>query len=397
VRVVYYTRPSFFDAALPLAAELAKRVELHLVLEVAPEAWRGSLFDLPLPHLHPGLHEARPVLEPAFPPTVSAYWRACASFQLLVHQQSRSLHAATFKTAARIARFLDDLAPDAVHFDDLTLRALSLLPAMRRHRTVVSVHDPQPHSGERSWRNLLTRRLMYGSARRFVLHNSAQRPAFANSLRVPEANIEVVHLGPYTAYQAWQRAAQPRTRPTVLFFGRISRYKGLEVLLGAMGRIAARVPNVRLVIAGQPLAGYQVPALPTLPSTASVELIDGYVSNAMLADLFQTADVVVCPYLDATQSGVVLTAYAFETPVVASRVGGLPEYVHHGRGGLLFEPGDEDQLAAAVVRVLSEAGCADRLRHGIRDLLREELNWTVAADKLANLYGDLRHARVARR
>jgi glycosyltransferase involved in cell wall biosynthesis len=71
--------------------------------------------------------------------------------------------------------------------------------------------------------------------------------------------------------------------------------------------------------------GYTPPSPPALPRGGALQLIDRYLSNSDAAALFRSASVVVCPYRDATQSGVVLSAFAFGVPVIASAVGGLPE------------------------------------------------------------------------
>jgi glycosyltransferase involved in cell wall biosynthesis len=126
--------------------------------------------------------------------------------------------------------------------------------------------------------------------------------------------------------------------------------------------------------------------VPSLPNGARVEVIPGYVPNRQLAELFQRSTLVACPYVDATQSGVVLTAYAFRKPVVASDTGGLPEYVHHGETGLLVPPGDPGALAGAVVKLLqgvpSAASLAGRIAAGMRS------DWATAAQQTLEIYAE---------
>jgi glycosyltransferase involved in cell wall biosynthesis len=94
----------------------------------------------------------------------------------------------------------------------------------------------------------------------------------------------------------------------------------------------------------------------------------------------------VCPYVDATQSGVVMTAYAFDRPVVATRVGGLPEYVHDGQTGLLVAERDPVALAAALVSVLTNASLRDHLGEGIRVARTTEFDWSRAARETVGVY-----------
>jgi glycosyltransferase involved in cell wall biosynthesis len=106
---------------------------------------------------------------------------------------------------------------------------------------------------------------------------------------------------------------------------------------------------------------------------------DAWISNEERATLFQRAAVVVLPYVSATQSGVIPVAYSFRKPVVATTVGALPEYVDHGRTGLLVPPCDEKTLAAAVVRLLRDPD----LRHSMGENGKRTLFEKCAPDVVA--------------
>ena len=106
---------------------------------------------------------------------------------------------------------------------------------------------------------------------------------------------------------------------------------------------------------------------------------------------------IICPYRDATQSGVVLTAFAFGVPVVASAVGGLVEYVEHGRTGLVVPPGDVPALADAVGQLLIDQSLHARIRDGIRDAAGGELNWNHTVESLLRTYAECRLQRRPRR
>ena len=177
--------------------------------------------------------------------------------------------------------------------------------------------------------------------------------------------------------------------PTVLFFGRLSPYKGLDVLYAAVPRVAAAVPGVRFVVAGRPIPGYEPPTAPRPEAGGHVEAIQDRISNGRLATLLEEATVVACPYRDATQSGVVLTAFAFGRPVVASDVGGLGEYVLPERTGILVPPGDPAALATALVRILVDAPLRKRLAAGIAEEAIGRLSWDRAADEMLAVYDEV--------
>lgn len=139
--------------------------------------------------------------------------------------------------------------------------------------------------------------------------------------------------------------------PLLLFFGFVRPYKGLNVLLEALSAVHVQMP-VHLLVVGEIWGSSEEyrAQIQRLGISDHVTLINEYVPDEHLAHYFRAADVVVLPYVSATQSGVVQLAFGYGLPVIASRVGGLPEVVRDGETGLLVPPGDPDALAAAIVR-----------------------------------------------
>ena len=388
LRIVYYTHTAFLEPALSLIHELSRRAEVHLLLEVGPGAWQTASFDLARRLLPAGLVPADEVLRDAFPEAVRVYWQSTASFNLVIHQERRSLHPNSWKVSRQVIEFVTKLAPTVFHVDDVDVspRLALALRGLRRIPLVLNVHDPVPHSGESNWRKDLSRRLSYGRATQFVLHNHRLKDSFCQSYQLSPERVHVVRLGVYELFNAWSAASTLERDATILFFGRLSPYKGLDVLYAAMRHVARHVPGVRLVVAGRPIPGYQPPPPPLLGEPAIIDVVDRYLTNAELARLNQEASLVVCPYLDATQSGVVLTAYAFGNPVVASDVGGLTEYVVHGETGWLVPAGDPEALASALTRLLRDAPLRAQLRQGVKGFVQRELGWDRVAEEMLAVY-----------
>jgi len=299
---------------------------------------------------------------------------------LLIHGAAGSVGGITVQFA--VAR-----GADVIHVDDVDVspRLALALPGASRPPLVIAVHDPEPHSGERNWRKTLARRLAYPRAAGFILYNGAHRHSFAASQGVDPGAVHVARLGVYDVLRQWP-APPPTGPPTVLFFGRLSPYKGLDVFYEAAQSIARRRADVHFVVAGRPVAGYTPPVPPVLERGGSIEVLGRYLATAAAARLFQEAAVVVCPYRDATQSGVVLTAFAFGVPVVATAVGGLPEYVIPGRTGVLVPAGDAGAVADAVVRILADVEHAAQLRRGIAAAAADEFSWRQTAEVLMGAY-----------
>jgi glycosyltransferase involved in cell wall biosynthesis len=386
VRVVFYTHPHLFDAALPLARELSRLVELHLFLELTPGAW-SAVFETAPASPARGIVPADPILGACVPARIRAYWCDAASFHLVSYGNRRTIHPSSLPVSHAACRFLAALRPDILHLDDVSLRLALDYPELPRI-DVLSVHDPEIHSGERNWRRDLARWLTFRKVRRFVLHNHAQVERFRDRYGLSRDRVAVNHLGVYTTFQEWGDDAAREEPRTALFFGRTSQYKGLDLLYRAMPLVARQLTDVRLIVAGGPAYGYQPPAPPRLTNGGRIELIERYIPAAEVAALMRRAAVVICPYTDATQSGVVLTAYAFGKPIVATRVGGLPEYVRDGETGIVVEPGDAEALAAAIGRVLLDDGLRRTLRAGVERVAANELSWASRARDLVTLYSE---------
>jgi glycosyltransferase involved in cell wall biosynthesis len=169
-----------------------------------------------------------------------------------------------------------------------------------------------------------------------------------------------------------------------LFFGRIWEYKGLEYLIRAEPLISEQVPDVEIVIAGEGEDFQRYRELMARPDTFRVH--NAWISNEQRAEFFNEAAVVVLPYVEATQSGVVPIAYAHGKPVVATRVGSLPECVDDGRTGLLVPPRDEHALAKALIRLLQDDELRREMGSAGRRKLNEECSDEIVAAKHLEAY-----------
>jgi glycosyltransferase involved in cell wall biosynthesis len=172
-----------------------------------------------------------------------------------------------------------------------------------------------------------------------------------------------------------------------LFFGGLSKYKGVEDLIKAEPLIRARMPQATIRIAGfsaNPKYHH------SLVSTGQhIEFLFGRQTDEMVPKLFEWADVLVLPYIEASQSGVLLLGMAFGVPPVVTNVGGLPDVVVDRQNGLVVQPHDVQGLADAVVRLLSE----QRLRHHVIENLvvdgRTTYSWDSIAARTVDVYRQL--------
>ena len=150
----------------------------------------------------------------------------------------------------------------------------------------------------------------------------------------------------------------PMEEKVLLFFGFVREYKGLKYLIHALPRIQKECENIRLFVVGdfggvQNREAYEKIMEENRVKDA-VTVCDGYIPDREIEKYFAACDLVVLPYVSATQSGIVQIAYGFEKPVVVTNVGGLPDVVENGKTGYVVEPENPDALADAVVRYFVE-------------------------------------------
>jgi len=148
---------------------------------------------------------------------------------------------------------------------------------------------------------------------------------------------------------------QPDER-ILLFFGLIREYKGLQYIIQAMPQILSHLKNIRLFIVGDfgDSKAQYLQLIEKLGVGSSIEVHDGYIPDKDVEKYFAACDLVTLPYISATQSAVVQTAYSFEKPVIVTDVGGLPEAVMEGKTGYVVPPRDSSAIAEAVKRYFDD-------------------------------------------
>ncbi len=170
----------------------------------------------------------------------------------------------------------------------------------------------------------------------------------------------------------------------VLFFGYIRAYKGLSVLLKSMATLAPQL-DIHLLVVGEFYEDQRIyrAQVDALGLDGCVTLYPEYIPNSEVKTYFSAADVVVLPYVSATQSGIAQIAYNFDKPVIATNVGGLGEVVLDGRTGFLVPPNDADALAASIQRFFvekKEEEFAGNVRHE-----KKKYTWEAMAEAIESL------------
>ncbi len=291
---------------------------------------------------------------------------------------ARILDALSPSSWLRAGAQLAAWSPDAVllaHWQPLLVPShLGMLRALRRgtpappHVSVL-LHTVRPHEPLPGWRALVAR-LLGACDSAVTLSAAVAREAHALRPQLPTLAAWHPLADPPDPLRSPREARQVLglpDRPTLLFFGHVRGYKGLDLLLDALPAVWRERPDLQLVAAGEVVAGQRRLArrLDRLASQPHARVVwwPGYVPDERMRLLFDAADGVVLPYRRGVQSGVLETALAHGRPVVATRVGAFPDEIRDGVQGALVRPEDPDALARGVLRLLDAnlAGFADAM------------------------------------
>ncbi len=285
-----------------------------------------------------------------------------------------------YRRAARTA--------DVVHFQWLPVQQFDARLLPRSRPLVLTAHDVlprEPRPGQRE-----AQRLLYERFDAIVAHSAHGRSRLIDELGV---QAELVHVIPHGAFAHLAEAPQSpppfvTDKQVVLFFGLLRPYKGIDVLLEAW----REVDDAELWIAGMPRMD-----ISTLRASAppNVRFVPRFITDEQLPPYFRRADLVVLPYREIEQSGVLFTALAFGKPLLLSDVGGFGEIAAAGAARAV-PPGDVVALGEALRELLGDPAMLAALATRSRELGAGEYGWRDIARRTLALYESLLQAGSSR-
>jgi glycosyltransferase involved in cell wall biosynthesis len=249
--------------------------------------------------------------------------------------------------------------------------------------------------------NRASLKIQYRFADHIFVHTNRMKDELARDFGVSPTRITVIPFGinnavPQTAMtgaEARRRLGVGARDKTILFFGNIAPYKGLEYLLDAFRRVKDR-DCYRLIVAGKPRKGSES-YWADLERSIAAELRDrriltriDFVPDEETEIYFKAADLVVLPYTEIFQSGVLFLGYSFGLPVIASDVGSLKDDIVEGKTGYVVAKMDPVDLARAIEAYFGSslyAGLAER-RKDIRAYATERHSWVTVGEMTQRVY-----------
>lgn len=298
----------------------------------------------------------------------------------------------TLEVLRDVALLKQAVQPDVVHLNTLGPSVLFHLETARRSPTPVllTMHSPVMDDASRT-------DTLYGRALRSPDRVNCNSRAVHADLcaRVPElrdrASVTYYGMDP----PAVEPAPRPRERPVVLGYGRMVADKGFDVALRAFDVVRRRHPSAHLRLVGDGAARPELEGLVKELDLRDSVTFTGAVEPGRIPQIINESSLVVVPSRWNEPFGLVaLEAALMARPVVAARVGGLPEVVEEGLTGLLVPREDHVALAEAVVYLLHNFTEADHMGEIARERARARFSWFRCVDEYERLYDQTRHADI---
>jgi D-inositol-3-phosphate glycosyltransferase len=314
---------------------------------------------------------------------------------------------------ARLMRFAARSEPKTLHilwnnkiewFDRTILmlyyKALGKKIALTAHNVNQARRD-----GKDSLSNRLTLRVQYRLCDHIFVHTDKMKEELCRDFGVAQKVVTVIRHPVNNAFpdtdltpsEAKKRLDLRDDENAILFFGRIRPYKGIEHLLAAFRLLAAKHSNYRLVIAGEPKKGSEE-YRDEIERIVKTEFAPGriilkiqFIPDEQMEVYLKAADVLVLPYKEIFQSGVLFLAYSFGLPVVATDVGSFREEIVEGVTGFLCQPGDPAELAKALETYFASDLFLNLKvrRQELKDYAEANHSWNAVADLTRNAYAEL--------
>lgn len=283
-------------------------------------------------------------------------------------------------TLIHLFRVLIKFKPDIIHITSPHHFIFILIFLKIKYPLLQTLHDVVPHPGEKSLiRDLIINTLIRSSTHIFV-HGENLRIHLIQK-GYSRKRITVIPHGDYSFFTEYNQNVNEEN--AILFFGRIYEYKGLKYLIESAPLITKQFPDVKIIIAGRgDFSQYER----LITNKKNFEIINEFIPENRVSELFQKCKLVVLPYIEASQSGVIPIAYAFKKPVVATSVGAIPEIVEHGKTGFLVPPKDPEALAKAIIRLLKNDELRTEMGENAYKKMKEELSWDKIAEKTIETY-----------
>ena len=379
MRIIYISHLPFADCDFPLIRAMQKEnKDVIYLIPVNIHQKQSPLFSIKELYPKSGI----------FPASIYKEFDAYCDYidlnrvYIINSVNKRSLHPSNLLLFCKVFKFLKSTAPDIIHITFVPISLWFILYLFRK-KLALTLHDPFLHSGKSTFRKELCRRIAFKLIHRIIILNKTQLKEFCKYYKYPTEYVTLSSLGSYDCMNLYNSSASLIQGEYILFFGYISIYKGVEHLLEAFQVVQQSYPNLKLVIAG---AGQLYFPEHLYKDNPNIIIINRFITMEELSVLLKKCLFSVCPYNDATQSGVVQTAFSMSTPLIVTDVGALSEAVKDYETGLVVQPHSPQKLSEAILYLLDNPHLLAQMRNNIETKWKPSMSWDLRVQDYFSCY-----------
>ena len=297
----------------------------------------------------------------------------------------------SYKSLIKIIRIVDRVSPDVIHLQESTFSTLFLVKLFPKIKFVYTAHDPKWHSGEKpsifqSKRHF--KKYVIQSVDSVIVHGFSLKKDVLDNFRIDSSKISVVPHITFSFYKKLSKIQPSGSKYDLLFFGRINKYKGIDIFLKSLENIVKKFPELRVLIAGK-FHNFERYKSRISSLGKNLRVVNSYIPNDFVSPIFRSSRIVVLPYLDATQSGVIPIAFSHGKPVVATNTGSLSEVVEEGVNGLLCEARNFNDLSDKILYLLNSDKNIKSFSENSRITNKLKLLFEVIGKKHIDVYNEI--------
>lgn len=375
MKYLYISTSSFFDTDFPLLKSLKGKTKLTCLFLMYPDSLKATLIEIAKGYPRTGIFKATDIY-PEF-----AYYKDCLDLEhtYILNRTSRNkLSVSNILSYFQLIYFVAKGNFSAI-YSTIMIQVIDWPLYLFAKKINQVFHDPIPHSSTNVEKNKKMYKIMIDRVKSCIIFNHFTRQEFIDTFSIPENKVYVSQLGLNDLFLNFT-TDKSKNKDYILFWGRIEPYKGIEYLLEAMVETHKRFPNTKLIVAGRGKIYFDDTPYKGLDY---ITFDNRFLSVSELADLVRNCKYVVCPYKDATQSGVITTAFAFYKPVIGTNVGAIPEYVKDKQFGVIVPPCNSMALARAICTLEENKNIVDEYSRNIQTYYSQgEGSWKKIADNL---------------
>ncbi len=254
------------------------------------------------------------------------------------------------------------------------------------YRIIFTQHDPIQHTGEpRKYLQNLINKIQLKLGDYIIVHSNFLKDLILKKYNISENKIIVYPHGHYGFLLKYKRKKIREGPHTILFFGRILKYKGLDLLLKSLIFLKKRGYKFKLIIAGEGNLNPYKKLLKELKKY--IEIYNDYIPEQDIPYYFQRTKIIALTYYDATQSGIIPIAYPFGKPVIVTNVGGLPEVVINGKTGFIVNRNPK-KIAETIKKALYTPHILNKMKKNCYKMAYSILDWENNLKKILFIYNE---------